>query len=112
IVRQEGKRIRHTIVSLSLRDCHGALPAGMTSLGKRIVAGALIAAGGAFVWAFADFMAQNWRGGDRLFEVLALAAYAVLLTSWFVLPMGGILGVIMPRVVRGCSTRTAFFRGA
>ena len=43
--------------------------------------------------------------------LLALAAYAVLITSWFVLPMGALLGVVMPSVVRGCSFGSAIFRG-
>lgn len=87
----------------------------MTPLGKRIVAGGLIAVGGAFVWALLIFtygLLQSHNPGETIFHAVAYAAYAVILTSWFVLPMGGMLGVIMPTVIRGCSRRSAFVRGA
>jgi len=83
----------------------------MTDLGKRIVAGALIAIGGAFVWAVPAFAWTGRQTTNFIFESLALAAYAVLMTSWFVLPIGGILGAVMPRVVRGSSQGQAFWRG-
>ena len=87
----------------------------MTHLGKRIVAGALIAAGGAFVWALISFtywFFQRHNPGETIFHVVVYAGYAVLVASWFVLPMGGVPGALMLRVVRGCSPRTAFLRGA
>ncbi len=89
--------------------------ASMTHLGKRILAGALIAAGGAFVWAllsFAYWFYQHHNPGETILHVVVYAGYAVLVASWFVLPMGGILGALMMRVVRGCSPRRALVRGA
>src|SRR6266480_3575401 len=99
-------------LSVSLAFGHTTRPANMIQLAKRIAKGAVIAAGGAFVWALVGFTGHNWQPGGWLFEVPALAAYAVLVTSWFVLPMGGILGAVMPAVVRGRSQTTAFLRGA
>jgi hypothetical protein len=81
-------------------------------LGKRILAGASIAARGAFAWALVNFISQGRRFGAGLVQIPFAAAYAVLVTSWFVLPIGGVLGAAMPRVVRDCSGRAAFFRGA
>ena len=86
----------------------------MTPLGKRIIAGAVIAAGGAFVWAFLIFGWWGWseeRGAQRIFGLFFLPAYALFVTSWFVLPVGGIIGAAMPSVVRGCLGRQAFMRG-
>jgi len=89
------------------------------NLSKRIISGAFIAASGAFVWALIvftftanfSFRVDLWQQGGWLFEVPTYAAYAVLVTSWFVLPIGGILGAAMPRIIRGCSSRTIFHRG-
>jgi hypothetical protein len=76
---------------------------------KRVLEGALVAASGAFVWATITFSAEKGQG-DSFFSVLAFAAYAVLLASWFVLPLGGIIGVLMPTVARG-SSRFVLLRG-
>ena len=44
--------------------------------------------------------------------MIVYAGYSVLVASWFVLPLGAILGIVMPRVASGCSRRTAVFRGS
>lgn len=79
----------------------------MTPVGKRIAAGALIAVGGAFVWALIEFTSQSSRQSFEFFGILMLAGYALLITSWFILPLGAIFGVIMPRVIRDCSAPIA-----
>jgi hypothetical protein len=83
----------------------------MASTGKRTIAGALIALGGAYVWALVAFMANGWGKGE-LWSIPLVAGYAVLITSWFVLPIGGLLGLAMPSFIRGCSGGAALFRGA
>ena len=111
---------------LSLRSCrllrrtirhrvthrHTTRTASMTPLGKRIVAGALIAAAGAFAWALLAFSWTNRGASDGFLGAPLYDAYAVLITSWFVLPMGGFLGALLPRVFRGCTSRRAFGRWA
>jgi hypothetical protein len=86
----------------------------MTSLGKRVMAGALITACGAYVWAFLIFGWWGWsesHGAEKVLGLFFIPAYALLITSWFVLPMGGIIGAFMPSVVRSCTSRQAFIRG-
>lgn len=87
----------------------------ITSLGKRIVAGMLIAVAGAFVWAVLSctyWFFQGHNPGETIFTVIGYAGYAVLVASWFVLPLGGLLGALLPRLVQGCIGRRAFGRGA
>jgi hypothetical protein len=87
----------------------------MTPQGKRIVAGALIALAGAFVWAVLSFtywFFQRRNSGETIFTVIVYAGYAVFVASWFVLPLGGFLGALLPRFVRGCIGPRAFGRGA
>ena len=87
----------------------------MTPLGKRIVVGALIALAGSFVWAVLSFTYWFFQGhnpGETIFTVIAYAGYAVLVASWFVLPLGGFLGALLPRFVQGCIGPRAFGRGA
>jgi hypothetical protein len=101
--------------SLTFALGHTTRSSNMTSLGKRIVGGAGIAAGGAFVWAlfsFAYWFSQRHNPGETLFHVIMYAGYAVVVASWFVLPLGAMIGVVMPHVVSRCSRRAAFFRGA
>jgi hypothetical protein len=89
--------------------------ANMTPLGKRIAAGALIAASGAFAWAlfsFSYWFVQRHNPGETIFHVVVYAGYAVFVASWFVLPLGAMVGAVMPRVIRQCSRRTALLRGA
>jgi hypothetical protein len=81
----------------------------LSSIGRRIVQGMLVAASGAFVWSSLCFFG-NTKGS--LFEIITFSAYALFLTSWFVLPIGGVLGLTMPRLVRGCSAIIALLRGA
>jgi len=77
---------------------------------KRSVVGALIAVSGAFVWAMFELV---WRGdGPQGWGVPLMAACAVLMTSWFVVPMGCLLGWILPAVIRHRSLGQAFIRGA
>jgi hypothetical protein len=83
----------------------------MTPLGKRIVSGAFIAASGAFVWAIPVFLWTNRSYSDWLWSAPLSAGYSVVITSWFVLPIGGIIGAVMPFVVRNCSRRLAVARG-
>lgn len=83
----------------------------MTSLGKRIMAGVLIAASGAFTWALMAFSWGNRHGPDWPWSTPIYAAYAVLITSWFVLPLGALIGVVMPSVISGCPSSRAFGRG-
>ena len=71
----------------------------------------LIAMGSAFVWAFITF-ALRWHRKNWLLEVSFWAAYAVLVSSWFVLPLGAVLGIAMPKIVRDCSSKSALLRGA
>src|SRR5262245_31071023 len=87
----------------------------MTSLGKRILGGASIAAGGAFIWAVFSFTCWFFQGhnpGETLVHVVAYAAWAILMTSWFVVPLGATLGLVLPRIVSRCSRQAAFVRGA
>jgi hypothetical protein len=83
----------------------------MKPIGRRILVGMIIAAGSAFLWAF---IMVSIRGGweNSLIVVPFWAAYAVLFSSWYVLPMGAVLGVIMPWIVHNCSVRSAWLRGA
>lgn len=81
----------------------------MMALYKRIGIGALIAELGAFIWANIIF------GGEKdlpFWQTPFVAGYAVLITSWFVFPIGGVLGAIMPSIARNCSVGQAFVRGA
>jgi ABC-type sugar transport system permease subunit len=67
------------------------------------------------VWAVLSFtywFYQRHNPGETLFTVIAYAGYAVLVASWFVLPLGGLLGALLPRLVRGCIGPRAFGRGA
>ena len=82
----------------------------MLPTGKRILFGALIAVSGAYAWAFA--WAVWFTRASSLPGCVVGAAYAVLVTSWFVLPIGAFLGAIMPAAVRACSRRRAILRGA
>ncbi len=84
---------------------------GMKSIGRRILTGMLIAIGSAFVWAIISVTVRGGRE-NSLLAVPFWAAYAVLVSSWFVLPLGVALGVIMPWIVRNCSVRSAWLRGA
>lgn len=76
---------------------------------KRTALGALIAASGAFAWAL--IFCGSGMGGEPWYATLVVALYAVAITSWFVLPIGGVLGALMPRLVRGLNGRKAFLRG-
>lgn len=87
----------------------------MTPLGKSTIVGGLNAIGAAFVWALlaTTFMFFEKHGPQQnVLTILAFASYAVLMTSWFVLPLGIFLGALLPRLVRGCTGRGAFVRGA
>jgi hypothetical protein len=83
----------------------------MPSLGHRIVAGISITVAGAFVWAFL-WLRLTDRSGDWYPDMLIGAAYGVFLTSWFVLPMGVLLGLLLPRMVRPGRKSYSFLIGA
>lgn len=77
--------------------------------------GALIALAGSFVWAVLSFTYWFFQGhnpGETIFTVIAYASYAALVASWFVLPLGGFLGALLPRFVQGITGPNAFGRGA
>jgi hypothetical protein len=82
----------------------------MTHFGKRALIGALIAAVGAYAWALLDFSFYAVREG-WVSSIPLVAAYAVLVSSWFVLPIGAALGLVMPWMVRDCSPGGALCRG-
>jgi hypothetical protein len=87
----------------------------MTTLGKQIVAGALLAVSGAFVWAlfsFSYWFVKSHNPGETVFSGVVFAGYAVFVASWFVLPIGAVIGVTLPRVIERCSPRNALLRGA
>ncbi len=74
-----------------------------------------MAASGAFVWALLSFSYWFFQGhnpGETVFHIIVYAAHAVFVASWFVLSLGGLIGVVMPSVIKPCSQRTAFFKGA
>src|SRR4051812_5801267 len=78
---------------------------------KQMMVGALISTSGAYAWAvlFFSFYAsrEGWMRG-----VPIVAGYAVLVASWFVVPMGAALGVVIPRIIHRCPARSAILRGA
>jgi len=73
-----------------------------------------MAAGGAYLWAFAYGLWQDHGIGGlgRLVLLLAGAAYFTLVSSWFVLSLGGLLGVWMPRLVEGARSWVSFVFGS
>jgi hypothetical protein len=81
---------------------------------KRVVAGALIALSGTFAWAVLHFRVVFGPGTNRELFAHSIGGpvYAVLITSWFVAPIGGALGAAMPRIVGRCSQFVAFIRGS
>ena len=84
----------------------------MRSASKRFVAGALIAVTSTFVWAVCAFSWSGRQNRDWLLDAFFLALHAVVFSSWYVLPIGGVLGVRLPKIVRGCTRGSAFLRGA
>ncbi len=79
-------------------------------LRKRILLGGLFALAVAYIWALIIFgiyaAKEGWISGVPL-----VAGYAVLITCWFVFPIGAMIGAFMPHLIRNCSTRAAFVRG-
>jgi hypothetical protein len=49
---------------------------------------------------------------DVVLGAVLLPLYGVFVFSWYVVPLGVLLGAVMPKVVAGRSRRSAFFIGA
>ena len=79
---------------------------------RLVIAGILITFGGAYLWGLIVFsgyaIQENWFG----FGVMILSAYAVLIMSWFLLPMGIIVGSILPCLIRSKTSFRAAAGGA
>ncbi len=66
-----------------------------------MIEGSLVALSGAFIWAFLFIV---WEGGGpyyRWIDTGLWSGYAVLVSSWFVIPIGALLGVLVPQVAQG-----------
>lgn len=85
----------------------------VTPLTQRIVSGALIAASGAFVWSGIWIV---WQAGGRRSldwsDWLVGPLLSVVGTSWFVFPVGGLLGVWVPRLVARLQAGASFACGS
>src|SRR5688500_7989877 len=82
---------------------------------KRIGAGVLVAFSGAFAWALVSIAWTGRKSANDFMDWMAVplwALYAVLVASWFLLPLGACLGLAMPSCVRRASRRGAFLKGA
>jgi hypothetical protein len=70
---------------------------------KRMASGALVLAAAAYAWALV-FLAAPEISSTALAELplllVILPAYALLITSWFALPLGAVLGVLLPWTTR------------
>jgi hypothetical protein len=69
-----------------------------------ILQGCAVAVSGAFIW-ITQFTV--WNGWDAIL----FGAYAVLIASWFVIPIGLLLGYLLPSFVAGASTFRAMLTG-
>lgn len=82
---------------------------------KNVLRGVLATVACAYVYALlllvfsSDFLQETLANKLRI--LLFIPLYMLLVTSWFVLPMGGVLGAVLPSLVRGRSGREAFVRG-
>jgi hypothetical protein len=83
----------------------------MTAIWKRRTVGAAMGAGGAFLWATAFVGWNNRNSPDWPWSTPFYAAYCVLVASWFVLPLGAVVGTILPRLVAGRTALLVFSRG-
>jgi hypothetical protein len=83
----------------------------MTLVWKRRLTGAAMGLAGALIWALMAVGWNNRNSSDWPWSTPLYAAYAVLVAGWFVLPLGAIVGTVLPRLVSGRSRRSAFARG-
>lgn len=78
---------------------------------RRYLTGILIGVGAAYLWALMVFSfyaaSEGWFGPG----IFLVAAYAVLLASWYVIPMGAGVGHILPGLVTEDECGKAVFRG-
>ena len=82
-------------------------------LSRRIVSGALIGASGALAWSLAwSVWEQHDRSPPDWAAMLLGPPFFVLVSSWFVLPVGGLLGAWLPRLVEGSRPGVAFASGS
>jgi hypothetical protein len=78
---------------------------------RRYLTGILVSIAGAYSWALLALTFYGFNVGWIGFQVFFFAGYAVLITSWFVIPTGVGLGYLLPRVVVGHSRQVAAIRG-
>jgi hypothetical protein len=85
----------------------------LTPLTRRVVSGALIAASAAFVWSlvWSVWEQRGWSSPDWP-TVLFGPLFFVLASSWFVFPLGGLLGVWLPRLVERLRAGASFACGS
>ena len=69
----------------------------MTTHGKQIITGALMGIMGAFMWALFWVLLTSQRS-ELWSNIIGVPFCGMLMTSWFVLPLGGFLGLILPRL--------------
>ena len=78
---------------------------------RRYFAGVLVGLGTAYLWSLIVFSIyaanEGWLGP----AVFGIAAYALLITSWFVIPLGAGVGGILPRLATEVDSPRAAFRG-
>jgi len=66
---------------------------------------------GAFLWAVAQVGWSNRNSPDWPWSTPLYAAYATLVASWFVLPLGAFVGTLLPRLIANRSTTASIARG-
>ena len=85
----------------------------LTPLSRRVIAGALIASCGAFVWSLIWIVwEQRYRSSPDWTAMLVGPVYFVLVSSWFVFPLGGLLGGWLPRLVAQTRRGASFVCGS
>lgn len=83
----------------------------MTTHSRTSLWGIANAIGAAFVWALL-VIGYDWRGKDWFPGIPSAAALAVLAAIWYVVPLGALVGLALPRLVKNHSGWQAFLRGA
>ncbi len=85
----------------------------LTALVRRMISGMQVAAAGTFLWAVVWSMLHNRHGSSPDWGLLILFPLGfILISSWFVLPMGCLLGVWLPRLVEGLQPWVSFIFGS
>jgi hypothetical protein len=74
----------------------------MTPLGKQIVRGLTMTFPGAFVWAVLSSLIGAPRGTGSWSDAGWFPPLGLLYMSWFLIPLGILLGIALPRFVRRC----------